>query len=185
MSRLPDHIRGEEEDQEMTEIKLSEPDMEWIERRVEQMVKDTPSSVLALYEAEGKDLRGIMRAHLTAERTAELRKKELERIAKEQREEAMRKAIEAEVIELYGINYFIYVRGERLPKIKHLSDAVRCECGQALNVTGDTVRELYDRRHRGLVPGGLKDELPFKIQLPMTCPKCHASCGYADFVVIA
>ena len=169
----------------MTEIKLSEFDKEWVEQNLERKIRETPAPLIEVYDAEHPEgYEAFWRKRLTAERLEDLRKAEAKRLAQEQRQEALLKVIEAEIVELYGINYFFYHNGKRLPKVKHLSDAVRCECGQPVDVSG-AVRELYDKRHAMLIPGAYRDELPFKVQISPNCPKCKASLGYISCVVIA
>lgn len=173
---------------------MNDKDEAWIEARVQRMNAETPATVIETFNAEHEETNKVTfeqfwEKRYRAERTAWHQKEDARLLAEQQRQEAKRKEFEREVLELWGVNYFVYLGGKRLDRPKHLKEAIKCgSCGAVVEGMAEgSLRDCYERRH--MVMGGENtysgETLPFKlVDDGRVCPKCKAATVKVVYVAI-
>jgi len=159
--------------------KIKEMDEEWVENHVRQVLRDTPNTVIELYDDEHPlKFEQHYRDKFTAERArwrAEIEERKQQEL---ERQAAIRAQMLADVSKGYGTSYLIYVDGKRQSAFKE-SGRVKCpSCPLGTLEIEGMIRGVWEKARGGVshdgAPGDMNN-LPFKVDSGVTCPNCKNS----------
>ena len=170
---------------------MNDKDEEWIQKQLQRMIERTPESVRETFDAEHEatdkvTFEQFWKGRYRAERVSWRKAEDAKALAEQARQDAIAKAVEKEVLELFGVNYLIYVGGKRLDKPKHIKDAIKCpSCGSvAEGMAEGSLRACYDARQGAVQRGDEAGELPFKLKDQYVCPHCRAALGSVVYLAL-